>query len=470
MVTRFRDLPSVDAVLGYTDVAELSQKYGRELTVYAVRLVISRVREDLGRDPRTSLSRQTIVDGIRELVTAISGSSLTPVINATGVILHTNLGRAPLGKVVVEEIKEVLTGYSNLEFNLKEGSRGNRLDHINELIKYLTGAAKALVVNNNAAGIVLTLNTLAGGREVIISRGELIEIGGSFRIPEIMAASGVQMIEVGTTNRTRLSDYEKAIGPRTALLFKAHKSNYYIKGYTEEAGMRELADLAHARDIPFVYDLGTGLLRKPEKLLFHDEPDIKTVLESGADLVLFSCDKLLGSTQAGIIAGRSDLVALLEKAPMMRAMRVGKVTLAALASACRCYLDEKRLFSDLPLFSMLDRTVEQLEKLSRDLVQRLQRLDVEIKIVESQGHSGGGSLPDINLKSLAVKLTNRGRNKASSSDFARQMYERLLKSERPIVSIVRQGELYLDMLTVFKEDIPYIATELIHATTEVTKN
>ncbi|MFH2034091.1 MAG: L-seryl-tRNA(Sec) selenium transferase, partial [Candidatus Margulisiibacteriota bacterium] len=318
-----RKLPGVDVLLNEASVKELAAAHGIELVTYAARNTINSAREKiLNGSPQIDL-----VSEVKNLIEKISKPSLKPVINATGIILHTNLGRAPLSF-------EPIRGYCNLEFDLETGKRGKREAHLKAPLKYITGAEDTLVVNNNAAAIVLILNTLASGKEVIISRGELIEIGGSFRINEIMASAGVKMVEVGTTNKTRLSDYENAVTENTALIFKAHKSNYSIKGFSEEVGIKELAEFSRKKGIPFVYDIGSGLLRKPKNLNLEGEPDVRSALKDGAYLVCFSGDKLLGGPQAGIIAGKKELISKLAKAPLMRALRVGKMTIAGLSAVC----------------------------------------------------------------------------------------------------------------------------------------
>jgi L-seryl-tRNA(Ser) seleniumtransferase len=283
---RRRELPGVDTVLKQENIIGLVSRHGHELVAYVIRDVIDEIRTDMLTGKQAPGIEQ-IAETVCEKIKVFSSPTLKRVVNATGVVLHTNLGRAPLGEKVLEELKDIIRGYSNLEFNLKKASRGQRNDHVVSLLRFITGAEDAVVVNNNAAAIILALNTLAKNREVIISRGELIEIGGSFRIPEIMAASGAKMVEVGTTNKTHLADYEKAINQNTALIVKVHKSNYYIKGFSEEVPLKELVKLAHSAGLPVLYDIGSGLLRKPGNLPLREEPDVKTSLREGADLVTF---------------------------------------------------------------------------------------------------------------------------------------------------------------------------------------
>jgi L-seryl-tRNA(Ser) seleniumtransferase len=435
-----RSLPGVDILLNQTEVKQLVEEYGLDLVTYAVRWAINEARQRI-------LENGTIGDlqvEVKKLIQNIDQPSLKPVINATGVILHTNIGRAPLGEKVVEEISKILKGYSNLEFDLKSGKRGSRNRHLCELIKYITGAEDSLVVNNNAAAIVLILNTLAKDKEVIISRGELIEIGGSFRINEIMAAAGVKMVEVGTTNKTRMSDYEKAITSNTALIFKAHKSNYSIKGFAEEVSVRDLAGISRQKGLPFVYDIGSGLLKKPKNLLLESEPDVKSAINDGADLVCFSGDKLLGGPQAGIIVGKMEFIEKLAKAPLMRALRVGKMTIAALYSVCEEYLKDVLY---LPIFKMLQRKPEEINASAK----KLQSLIPGSKVVENIAYCGGGTLPDLEIKSYALKLNNVD---------AEKLFYDLLRLDQPILGILRKGELLFDLLTVDESGLKKIASAL----------
>lgn len=435
-----RQLPGIDILLNNDEIKTLVNEHGRELVLYASRSVLDRARQIILKG-NAELDQAWLITKIKSLLVALRKNSLKPMINATGVIIHTNIGRAPLGEKVVDDIVNVLKGYSNLEFDLEQGKRGKRKAHLAGLLKYLTGSEDSVVVNNNAAAIVLILNTLAKDKEVIISRGELIEIGGAFRLNEIMAAAGVKMIEVGTTNKTRLSDYEKAISPETALIFKAHKSNYSIKGFSEEAGLKELSDLAHKNNLPFVYDIGSGLLRKPDNLPLVSEPDVKTAVQNGADLVCFSGDKLLGGPQAGIIVGKKEFVSKLDQAPLMRALRVGKMTIVALISVCQAYLKE---LPDLPVFNMLRRRPEEIKSLAK----KLQAMIPDSEIVENIAFCGGGTLPELEIPSYAVKLNNGD---------AEELYYDLLKLDKPILGILRKGELFFDLLTLNGSDLEDIA-------------
>lgn len=456
---KLRKLPGVDTVLNQKRIIELISRYGHELVAYVIREVIDDVRKEILKGKKTPGIEQ-IAEMVCEKVKTFSYPSLKRVINATGVVIHTNLGRAPMGKKVLEEVKDIILGYSNLEFDLKKGSRGQRNEHVVSLLRFITGAEDALVVNNNAAGIILALNTFAKNRDVIISRGELIEIGGSFRIPDIMAASGAKMVEVGTTNKTHLSDYEKAIKKNTALILKVHKSNYYIGGFTEEVPLKELVKLAHSKKLPVLYDIGSGLLRKPKNLPLLDEPDVRTSLQEGVDLVTFSGDKLLGGPQAGIIAGKRKWISILNKAPMMRALRVGKLTLSALSTVIRSYFNDRTLVESLPLFFMLERTEEDLKKSAEALVSKLADSGIKSRVVKSTGQCGGGTLPNLGIESFAVSLTCEHKSQKKRSLFAEKVFRKLLDLDYPILGILRQGEILFDVLTLSEADFPYIAAAI----------
>ncbi|MFC1888059.1 L-seryl-tRNA(Sec) selenium transferase, partial [Candidatus Cloacimonadota bacterium] len=360
------------------------------------------------------------------------------------------------GKASLEKIGSIISGYSNLEFNLNTGKRGQRNDHIKELLTYITGAENVVVVNNNAAAVFLTLLTFAKGKEVIVSRGELIEIGGSFRIPDIMKLSGAKMVEVGTTNRTRIKDYEEAITDKTRILFKAHKSNYEIKGFSEEVGIEELTELTKKYNLIMFYDIGSGLLRKPEGLKLKDEPDVLGSLNAGADLVSFSGDKLLGGPQAGIIAGKKELINKLAKSPLMRALRVGKLTMSALQHSISAYLDDSRLAEEIPIFEMLNRDSSDLKLLAEDLQSELSKLGIRSEVVSSKAQVGGGTLPGLEIESFGVQLSYEGKDRK----FAQKLFRKLLDLEDPVLGILREGKLIFDVLSVFKEDISELAARV----------
>ncbi len=451
-----RALPSIDALLKHPPIAAYCETYGKELSVYAVRAVLDNVRARV-REGQKAPGPDELAMLAGAFLSKISAVTPRRIINATGIVLHTNLGRAVLGKAVLDDITPVIMGFSTVEFDCDAGARGNRHEPIAALLRYLTRAEDVVVVNNNAAGIVLTLSTLAKDREVIVSRGELIEIGGEFRIPDIMAASGARMVEVGTTNRTRLADYEKAINDRTALIFKAHKSNYAISGFVEETSIKQLAELARKHSLAMVYDIGSGLLRKPKGLPLDNEPDVASSLADGADIVLFSGDKLLGGPQAGIIAGNKEYLGRLARAPIMRALRVGKLTLAALSSACRQYLSDERLMKNIPTFAMLSRQPSDILRSAVMLKEALASRCIAASIVETNGQCGGGALPQMRLPSHAIKLEARGATGADRSKASEKIHRELLLLDLPVLGILREGEVLFDLRTVEDSDIGYIA-------------
>src|SRR5213592_1511071 len=379
-----RDLPSVDELAGDGRLAGAAP---RPLLVSAARSALARAREELqaGEEPGD------LVERVESELAAARGARLRPAINATGVIVHTNLGRAPLAREALERVNAVAGGYSNLEYDLGEGGRGSRQDHVAPILRRLTGAEAALVVNNNAAAVLLALAALAEGREVVVSRGELIEIGDGFRIPDVLARSGARLREVGTTNRTRAVDYERAIGPETALLLRVHQSNFRVVGFTEQPRLEELVRLASRFGLPLVDDLGSGVLVELE-----DEPSARDALAAGAGLVCFSGDKLLGSPQAGIVVGRGELVERLRRHPLQRALRADKLTLAALEATLALYLDPERAAREIPVLRMLAEPANAV----RARAERLARL-LGGEVEQTVGRVGGGALPLAELPSFA---------------------------------------------------------------------
>lgn len=460
----FRRLPCVNEVLTAPGLVQTAARYDRRLVTHCVRLALVAARERLAAGDEAPVDTASLVSETLHQVEIIAGRRLRPVINATGVILHTNLGRAPLGAAAVAEVAAVCGGYSNLEFDLDRAERGSRMAHVREILKFLTSAEDVLVVNNNAAGILLALQALAKDREVVISRGELIEIGDSFRLPDIMAASGARMVEVGTTNRTRLADYAAAITPETRVLFKAHRSNFVIRGFTAEPTVAELAKLAHERGLHLVYDLGSGLLRQPKGMTLA-EPDATTALGQGADVVAFSCDKLLGGPQAGVLAGSAELVSSMARSPLMRALRVGKLTLAALAPVCRGYLDGKGPVRSNPTLAMLGRAREEVRQSAVRAADCLAEAGIRTRVVESRGQCGGGSLPDVGIPSYAVEIVGHanGGSQRQTSALAERLFRRLLDGDRPVLAVLREGRLLLDILTVGDSDLAAMVAAVVAA-------
>ncbi|OQA33542.1 MAG: L-seryl-tRNA(Sec) selenium transferase [Betaproteobacteria bacterium ADurb.Bin341] len=472
---RLRQLPSVDLVLSQAAIRQQIAQHGSDLVTFVVRSVIESARNAILNEVHqspfspTPLSQgergdfsdlEEVVCQSEEAIRVIAQPLLKRVVNATGIIIHTNMGRAPLGRKVLQDLADVVLGYSNLEYDLEKAERGERSAHVVPLIKYLTNADDAVIVNNNAAGVMFALGTFAKGREVIVSRGELVEIGGSFRVPDIMAASGAIMVEVGTTNKTRLSDYKQAITANTAMILKVHRSNFEVVGFTEEVSVAELAAFSRQHRLPFLYDIGSGLIRKPKNLPLEKEPDVKSAIADGADLVAFSCDKLLGGCQAGIVAGRQEFIAKLKKAPMMRALRVDKLTLAVLSSVIRSYFNDATLLAHIPLFAMLEQSPEVLRDKAERLQQALQTHNVQAKVVDSIGRCGGGTLPMLELASFAVMLVSASKSQKERSQFAERVFMALHEAEPPVVGILRQGEMLFDVLTLSEEDIALVAGQI----------
>jgi L-seryl-tRNA(Ser) seleniumtransferase len=415
---RLRDLPSVD---------ELASNADDPLAVDAARTVLARAREQIqaGGDPGDLASQ------LQEELTWARTPRLRRVINATGVIVHTNLGRAPLAAAALEQVAAAARGYSNLEYDLEAGARGSRQAHVAELLRRLTGAAAALVVNNNAAAVLLALAALAEGREVLVSRGELIEIGDGFRIPDVLARSGARLREVGTTNRTRAADYKRAITPETAVILRVHQSNFRVVGFTEQPRVDELAQIAQSHKLVLVDDLGSGAL-----VDVGDEPMARASLAAGADLACFSGDKLLGGPQAGIVVGRAELVERLRRHPLQRALRADKLTLAALEGTLRLALERP---DEIPVLRMLREPPESVRVRAERLAQ-LTGGDVE----ETIARTGGGSLPLTELPSYACAVEET-------------LAAPLRAGEPPVVGIVRDGRLLLDCRTVTDAEVDEIA-------------
>ncbi len=376
-----RDLPSVD---------ELARSSDDPLSVQAARIVLARAREEIqaGAEPGDLAER------LREELDAAREARLRRALNATGVIVHTNLGRAPLAEAALERVREVGRGYSNLEYDLSAGARGSRQDHVASVLRRLTGAEAALVVNNNAAAVLLALAALAEGREVVVSRGELIEIGDGFRIPDVLARSGARLVEVGTTNRTRAADYDRAVGPETAVLLRVHQSNFRVVGFTELPTVAELAKVAQRHGLPLVDDLGSGALVQVE-----DEPSVRESLEAGADLVCFSGDKLLGGPQAGIVVGSAELVEKLRRHPLQRAVRADKLTLAALEGTLTLYVDPARAAREVPVLRMAGEPTEDVRARAERLAEALGG-----EVEETVARIGGGALPLAELPSFACAV------------------------------------------------------------------
>ena len=438
-----KQLPSVDRLVNTPSVQELVRKHGLALVTHCAQNVLMHVRQSVVAGNATNMA--ALVQSVLQEIERISLPSIRPVYNLTGTVLHTNLGRATLPESAIQAMVDVARGASTVEFNLETGKRGDRHKHAEALLCQLTGAEGALVVNNNAAAVLLTLNSLARRKEVLVSRGELIEIGGAFRMPDIMARASCKLVEVGTTNRTNEADFETAISPRTALIMKVHTSNFEIKGFTKSVLERELSRIAHRHNLPFVTDLGSGTLIDLQPYDLPYETTVTDALESGADLVTFSGDKLLGGPQAGIIAGRRDLIEKLKRNPMTRAMRPDKVTLAALQAVLRLYTDSKRLVEELPTLRLLTRDLAEIEQLAYRLVTILQdRLNqCEVSVAQTHSQVGSGALPINRLQSAALKITRPDLRRSGNS------LNRLSKAFRelpiPVIGRISDDALWFDL-------------------------
>jgi L-seryl-tRNA(Ser) seleniumtransferase len=424
---RLRDLPSVD---------ELARTVDDPLAVDAARAVLARARVTIGAGD----SPGDLAELLRAELHAARAPRLRRVLNATGVIVHTNLGRAPLASQALEQVVEAARGYSNLEYDLADGRRGSRQEHVVAALRRLTGAEAALVVNNNAAAVLLALAALAEGREVVVSRGELIEIGDGFRIPDVLARSGARLREVGTTNRTRALDYERAIGPETGALLRVHQSNFRVVGFTQQPTVAELAEVARRHGLPLVDDLGSGVL-----VALEGEPSARDSLAAGADLVCFSGDKLLGGPQAGVVVGRAELVERLRRHPLQRAVRADKLTLAALEGTLALYLDPARAAREVPVLRMLGEPAASVRARAARLAEAAGG-----EVEETVARVGGGALPLAEIPSFACAVEEK-------------LAAPLREGEPPVVGIVRDGRLLLDCRTLAEGEIDEVAVAVAAA-------
>jgi L-seryl-tRNA(Ser) seleniumtransferase len=435
-MTDLRSLPSVDQLLQTPQSAGWIASYGRPLALQAVRQALEEARlryPEAGRVPE----RTVLLERAEALLESWTAPTLVPVVNASGVILHTNLGRAPLSPAALEAVKIVSAGYSNLEYDLARGERGSRLLHAESLLQRLTGAEAALVVNNNAAAVLLALSALANRRAVVIARSQLVEIGGGFRVPDVMKQSGARLLEVGTTNRIHLSDYEQALEEKPALFLRAHRSNFRLLGFTSEPGLDEIGALARRAGLPLLDDLGSGALLDTASFGLGHEPMVQESLQAGADLVMFSGDKLLGGPQAGIIVGRADLVARLKKHPLARAIRADKLCLAALSATLLHYLKDEAV-SQIPVWRMITAQPDQLQARAEAWVGSLGLGEV----VTGESTVGGGSLPGETLPTRLLALDVPGPNR---------FLARLRQAPTPVIARTQGERVVLDPRTVLPE-------------------
>jgi L-seryl-tRNA(Ser) seleniumtransferase len=440
----------VHVLLEQDGVRALSERMPRSVVVDAVRATLAAARTRPEQAPTTDAEWTS---AIAAHIAARERPTLQPVLNATGVVLHTNLGRAPLAAAAIEAIADVARGFSSLEYDLVEGTRGSRHVHCEALLRDLTGADDALVVNNCAAALVLALNTLADGRDAVVSRGELVEIGGSFRIPEIMAKSGARLVEVGTTNRTHAEDYRRACTARTGAIVAVHRSNFTVDGFVATVALRDLAEIAASAGVPLLYDFGSGLMLGLALWGLRGEPTARDAVASGASLVVMSGDKLLGGPQAGIILGRADLVEALRRNPLARALRVDKLTLAALHATLRLYREPARAVHEIPTLAMLTTPVESLRARAAALLARLAAQGVNARVADTEATVGGGAFPSSRIPSCAIVLDGDAESR-----------ERALRNGAlPVVGRIADGALWLDLRGIADADDDRLARAILEA-------
>lgn len=457
----YRKIPKVDILLEMPEIRLLREKYGHEIVMDKIRVQMEELRRKIGA-AGSEEELEAAGESIRALPQAIEESvqeqhkpRVRKVINATGTILHTNLGRAPISREQAEKLTDIVTGYSNLEYDLAAGHRGERYSHFAQLLCRLTGAEDAMVVNNNAAAVMLVLSTLAKGGEVIVSRGELVEIGGKFRVPDVMAASGADLVEVGTTNKTHFSDYEEALTERTKALLKVHTSNYRIVGFTESVGIDELKPLAEAHGVPVIEDLGSGVLIDLEKYGLHHEPTVQESIRAGADVVCFSGDKLLGGPQAGIIIGKKKYIQAMKKNQLTRALRVDKFTVTALELVLLEYLNPEKVVQNVPVLRMITEPKEAVCRRAQALAEKLtaRGCAAEIAVVPCESQIGGGSLPLERLPGAAVTIRPQHMSTAA-------LEQRMLSLPVPVVGRAADDAVWLDARTLSEADCDILAEEL----------
>lgn len=454
----YRMIPKVDILLEYEEIQEVIEKYGKETVMEAIRSETDKLRkyiQEASDESEAVIRIESLSDSIVKAVEKMHTPNMRPVINGTGTILHTNLGRAPIGEEHMKRIAKIATGYSNLEYNLEAGKRGERYSHFEKLLCKLTGAEAAMAVNNNASSVMLILSSLAKGGEVIVSRGELIEIGGKFRIPDVMEQSGATLVEVGTTNKTHYDDYENAITEETKALLKVHTSNYRIVGFTETVGIDELIPLAKKYDLPVVEDLGSGVLIDLAKYGLTHEPTVQESIAKGADVVCFSGDKLLGGPQAGIIIGKKKYIDMMKKNQLTRALRIDKFTAATLELVLQEYLSEERAVKNIPVLRMLSEPLSEVERRARSLSRMLKALHLpaQIEVGACESQIGGGSLPLERIPSMAVMIRPE---KISVNE----LEERMRQFEMPIIPRTANDMVILDARTLQRKDLRVIAEQL----------
>lgn len=453
----YRKIPKTDTLLMDDEIKKLCCVYGKDMVLAEIRQELDHLRACARQDKELDFYEHlsSIQERIRVRIEEMQICSLKRVINATGIILHTNLGRAPLGKKQIKAMEDAARGYSNLEYDLDIGKRGKRSSHYAEDIKKITGAEDAVAVNNNAAAVTLMLSSLAKGKEVIISRGEMIEIGGRFRIPDVMEQSGATLKEVGCTNRTRISDYEKAIGENTAALLKVHTSNYKIVGFTEEVSVDELVELGKKYQIPVLVDLGSGVLVNLEEFGLSHEPTVQEMIKKEVDVVCFSGDKLLGGPQAGILAGKSSYIKAMADHPLMRAIRLDKCTTAALAATFKAYLNKENALGQIPVLQMISRDLQKLKCQAEQIVSDLQKEKFceKMSVEESLAMVGGGALPGQVFPSYAITIK-------PSKESCNHLCAKLRNLPIPVIGYIKDEKVFIDMRTILEDEVEELKENL----------
>lgn len=456
----YRNIPKVDVLLENPEIMELIKKYHRQVVVDVIREEIDNLRNFIKESDDISLIEKKIenlVDDIKKSTEKIYSYNLRKVINGTGTILHTNLGRAIISKKHADYLSEVVTSYSNLEYNLEGGKRGERYSHFEKLICKITGAEAAMAVNNNAAAVMLVLSSMSEKKEVVVSRGELVEVGGKFRIPDVMKSSNANLIEVGTTNKTHLEDYEDAISENTGAFLKVHTSNFKILGFTESVSIEELCKLGKEKNIPVIEDIGSGVLVDLSKYNLEYEPTVQDSIKAGVDVVSFSGDKLLGGPQAGIIVGKKKYIDKMKKNPLTRAFRIDKFTATILEMIFHEYLNEEDAIKNIPVLSLITKDIKEIEENANVLFDKLSNLNnvANIQIEDTLSQIGGGSLPAERLKSKCVSITPKNMSTAL-------LEEKLRFGESPVVARISDDKLIIDMRTVLNGEIDILADKLIN--------
>lgn len=454
----YRSIPKVDVLLENQAIQEMIERYSRDSVMEAIRAEMDNLRAFIGGCDEEDKAQEQIallISHIEDAVEKMHTPNMKKVINGTGTILHTNLGRAPISREHMKKAFDIVTGYSNLEYNLEEGRRGERYSHFEKLLCKITGAEAAMAVNNNASSVLLILSSLAKGGEVIVSRGELIEIGGKFRIPDVMTQSGATLVEVGTTNKTHVSDYEENITEETKALLKVHTSNYKIVGFTESVGIDELMPIAKEHGIPVIEDLGSGVLIDLSKYGLTYEPTVQESVAKGADVVCFSGDKLFGGPQAGIIVGKKKYIDMMKRNQLTRALRIDKFTAAALELVLQEYLSEEQAVQHIPVLRMITEPLDEVARRARSLARTIRSTDIPAKVdvVSCESQIGGGSLPMERIPSMAVAIRPKHESVAALEDQMRHLTV-------PMIPRTVNDTIILDVRTVETEDFKLIAAEL----------